>query len=442
MRKTLLFSIVSLMLMLCGTIMAENKTVTFDATVDLSGQADAGAQSLSKEGITLSISNGMLGNGSEYRIYKNATLDITSTVGNITKIVFTDKGGNYKTDGFTSISAGSISETTWTGDAASLTLTAAGHQVRLTQLVVTIGEGGGEVNPEPQPTVETTGKGTLESPYTPSDAAKVATALGTTSTESYYIQGKVSEITYEFDEQHGTATFYISADGTTTDQFLVYGAYYLENKSWVEGNAQIKVGDDVIIYGKLTVYKDTPETASKQNYIYSLNGNTKNEVQPQEPVEPTETISVAKALEIINALEDGKTTAEEYEVTGYVISIDEISTSYGNATFTLADDKDAQTGVKVFRAKGFDNEKIADENIIKLGNIVKVHGKLQRYVKDEVMTPEVSSCYIVSVEEGAASVEGISMATQQGQLYNLAGQRVSVAQKGLYIRDGKKFLVK
>ena len=52
----------------------------------------------------------------------------------------------------------------------------------------------------------------------------------------------------------------------------------MENKPWVDGNTQIKVGDEVIICGKVVNYKgNTPETSSKKAYIYSLNGKTKEE---------------------------------------------------------------------------------------------------------------------------------------------------------------------
>ena len=53
---------------------------------------------------------------------------------------------------------------------------------------------------------------------------------------------------------------------------------YLENKKWVDGNTQIKVGDEVIVYAKLVNYKgNTPETVQGDGYIYSLNGKTSDD---------------------------------------------------------------------------------------------------------------------------------------------------------------------
>ena len=113
-----------------------------------------------------------------------------------------------------------------------------------------------------------------DNPLTPSEAYDIAKALGkgNTSTESYYIKGKISSIKFSFDAEYGTATFNISADGSK--EFTCYSVYYFGNKSWVEGNTQVNVGDEVVVYGKLTNFKGTPETAAKKACLYSLNGKT------------------------------------------------------------------------------------------------------------------------------------------------------------------------
>lgn len=115
-----------------------------------------------------------------------------------------------------------------------------------------------------------------DNPLTPSEAFNIATALGAgnTSTADYYIKGKISSIKYEFDTAHGTATFNISADGSASNSFTCYSVYYLGNNAWKDGNDQVKVGDEVVIFGKLTNYNGTPETAARKAYLYSLNGKT------------------------------------------------------------------------------------------------------------------------------------------------------------------------
>ena len=136
---------------------------------------------------------------------------------------------------------------------------------------------------------EPKGSGTLEDPYNAAKALEVATALepGAKTESDVYVSGKIASIKYTFSAQYGTATFDISDDGTTAvTKFTCYSVYYLGNRAWVDGDSQVKVGDDVVICGKLVNYKDektgntTPETASKEAWIYSLNGETSIEQSP------------------------------------------------------------------------------------------------------------------------------------------------------------------
>jgi hypothetical protein len=292
---------------------------------------------------------------------------------------------------------------------------------------------------------ETMGLGILGSPMSPSQANMLAGGLGADEVldQDVYIKGKIANIKYEFSAQYGTATFFISADGKDEYTFQCYSVYTLENKPWVEGNTQIKVGDEVIICGKVTNFKGTtPETASKQAYIYSLNGVTKNEGGSETPDTPNE-ITVAKALEIIAGLEDGKKTSEEYIVKGIVTAVEEISTSYGNATFDIADNAGDATVLKVYRAKDAEGQKITDENIVKVGDTVVVQGLLQKYVKNDVVTPEVAqNGKILTVNGQSTGITIIKAVQAETPLYNLAGQRVDANYKGVVIKNGQKMIQK
>lgn len=66
-----------------SNLYAAEKTVTFDATVDKSS-----GTTLTKDGITLLLTDGKLNNGTDYRPYAGSTLTISSEY-TITKIVFT-----------------------------------------------------------------------------------------------------------------------------------------------------------------------------------------------------------------------------------------------------------------------------------------------------------------------------------------------------------------
>lgn len=103
---------------------------------------------------------------------------------------------------------------------------------------------------------------------------------------NYYVKGKVSKILYTFSASYGTGTFWLSDDGTfkgdesgksTTaydHDFEAYSVYWLGNQPWVEGNPQVEVGDDVVVYGALTLYNKVVETSSKKAHVFSINGVT------------------------------------------------------------------------------------------------------------------------------------------------------------------------
>ena len=125
---------------------------------------------------------------------------------------------------------------------------------------------------------ETTGTGTLENPLTATQAYDAVAAMekGAVSEADYYVKGKISSIKYTFSAEYGTATFNISDDGTgNSKQFIAYSCYYFGNQPWAEGNKQVNVGDEVIVCGKVVNYNgNTPEFASKKNYLVSLNGSS------------------------------------------------------------------------------------------------------------------------------------------------------------------------
>ena len=155
-------------------------------------------------------------------------------------------------------------------------------------------------------------------------------------------------------------------------------------------------------------YDGNPLTVSKSTIIKAMavkNGKTSSIVTATYTIVNTtgkgtveSPFSVADALLVIDALENGKTTADEYIIKGNVTEVTEISTQYGNATFKIADAGSADV-LTVFRAKDANGENITDENYVKVGDKVTVQGKLQRYFKDEVVTPEVAQGgKILSVE--------------------------------------------
>ena len=116
--------------------------VDFDATAD----RGATALTLTKSDITLTISDGTLSNGSEYRIFKGKTLTVSRSSGKMSSIIFTctaNGTSQYGPGCFTTASGYTYSGNTgtWEGAANSVTFTASSNQVRATKIVVNYYEG-------------------------------------------------------------------------------------------------------------------------------------------------------------------------------------------------------------------------------------------------------------------------------------------------------------
>ncbi len=114
------------------------------------------------------------------------------------------------------------------------------------------------------------GAGTKEDPFNVAAANKYIKDGGDATVEKY-VKGKISELK-EFRSEYGSISYYISDDGTTANQFFVYGGNNLGNTKFTKLE-DLKVGDEVVICGKLKNFNNTYEFDSK-NYLVSLNGKT------------------------------------------------------------------------------------------------------------------------------------------------------------------------
>lgn len=120
------------------------------------------------------------------------------------------------------------------------------------------------------------GDGTAENPFNVAAAICFCNTLTGATTEDYYVQGVVSKlVSGGFDPKYGNGTFWISEDGAYNDNlfkdFEVYRTMYLGNRKFVEGDANVAVGDKVVICGQLTNYKGTSETNQNKSYLVSVN---------------------------------------------------------------------------------------------------------------------------------------------------------------------------
>ena len=120
-------------------------------------------------------------------------------------------------------------------------------------------------------------------------------------------------------------------------------------------------------------------------------------VVPTEGQTPETAITVARALEIIDALAEGATSDATYYVVGFVTSVSKITSS--GATFFMGDDVNATNTVQAYNLKGLGNTSITNTEFLKSGDKVVVKGALQKYKNGNTgeITPEVSGGYVYSV---------------------------------------------
>lgn len=162
------------------------------------------------------------------------------------------------------------------------------------------------------------GTGSKEDPFNIAAANKYIKDGGAADVE-VYVKGKVSELKM-YKEQYHSIDYYISEDGTTNNQFYVYGGLGLGGKDFTKLE-DLKVGDEVIICGKLKNYNGTYEFDVK-NYIYSLNGKTDGASTPDTPDTPE--LAAGLKLDTTNGLvtfvnegvEEGETATFEVKDMG------------------------------------------------------------------------------------------------------------------------------
>ena len=256
------------------------------------------------------------------------------------------------------------------------------------------------------------GSGTLEDPYNVAAAQALIQTLGAdVQSEEIYVKGFISQIddiSPVPETTYGNATYWISDQkGSTAGQLEIYRGYSLGGERFTSRD-EIKEDDEVIVKGKVVNFRGSTPEFTTGSSIYSLNGQTAGE----KPVEQTigtldEPITVAKALELINALSEGGTTEQEAYIKGKITTIktsDENIATYKNIDYIISDGNNELT---VFRGKNLNNTDFTAPGQINVGDEVIVLGKLTKYVdKNGKVTPEVAQGnYIVKLTKGGGGSE-------------------------------------
>lgn len=122
-----------------------------------------------------------------------------------------------------------------------------------------------EVVTDPYANIAGTGKGTEDAPYDVARALSLVANGANDPQAEVYIKGIISDAG-SFSSKYGSITYFISNDGSETNQLKVYGGKNKNGAAFTAGD-QIKKGQTVVIRGKLITYKDEIEVASNNRII-------------------------------------------------------------------------------------------------------------------------------------------------------------------------------
>lgn len=149
--------------------------------------------------------------------------------------------------------------------------------------------------------------------------------------------------------------------------------------------------------------------------------------------------TIAKAKELIDA---GKGLSESVYVKGIVSQASKsLNATYGSLSYYISDDGKTENELQVYGGLSFKGEKFTSVDDIKVGDVVVVYGKLKKFNT----TYELDLNNILISQNGTTTgITNITTdeAAKNAPVYNLAGQKVTKAYKGVVIKNGKKMIQK
>ena len=380
------------------TIVYVQGEVTFDALEDKGTctPEEPGEDQVTKDDVTIAVSYGCMNLNTQYRCYAGANLTISSAGSKIVKVEITcttngaEKYGpgclTNPTEGiYTFEEEGNVG--TWIGHADSFTMNA-DKQVRITKIVVTFDD----------------------TPVEPSFSQnqglyfgeqKVTLSCGTGNFIIYTTNGDEPAYT---DESHYTGTKYDGSELTISETTTI----------------------------KAIAVNEKGKTSSIATATFSI-VNTEGRGTVESP------FSVADAIVVTNALKAEGLTPMFY-IKGIVIG--DITIENGQASFYIGDKADATTDlIYVWKTFSLEEQEYV-EGDVKAGDEIVINTNLEIFAGNI----ETWHGYLYSINGQTSKPTGIEAVTakklEKSVIYNLQGIRVDNAQKGLYIINGKKLVVK
>lgn len=430
MIKTLRFTLMAVMMLICGAISAQT-VVTFTAGTDKSEGA-----TLTKDGITLTLKEGTSASGlgklatAEYRFYKGNILTVSSTIGNITNIEFTCTANNTTKWGpgcFAAQNGYTFKDKvgTWVGNATSVVFTAESAQVRAKTIKVTVGGAAGE---------------TKKAAKLAFSEEKVNHEVGTDFTAPTFSKETTAAVKFSSDNE---AVATVNAEGVialgTEEGKAVITAEAAENDEYAAGTATCTV----YVWHYVTYKKATAiESGKKYLIVAQRDGNTYYAMPCKESYKYGYLSTVMKEgtldeLKVESSYDDNFVFAEFED--GY-----SIQDCYGRYLYMDGEHASFQLGKEpvAWELESSDNGTFSLTNngkFIQFGQ-----GTFKSFGAYAIMQDITVLPMLFKMVEGTTGINNIQTTTavKNNVMYNIAGQRVNKDYKGLVIMNGKKMMVK
>lgn len=430
MIKTLRFTLMAVMMLICGAISAQT-VVTFTAGTDKSEGA-----TLTKDGITLTLKEGTSTSGlgklatAEYRFYKGNILTVSSTIGNITNIEFTCTANNTTKWGpgcFAAQNGYTFKDKvgTWVGNATSVVFTAESAQVRAKTIKVTVGGAAGE---------------TKKAAKLAFSEEKVNHEVGTDFTSPTFSWETTATVKFSSDNE---AVATVNAEGVialgTEEGKAVITAESAENDVYAAGTATCTV----YVWHYVTYKKATAiESGKKYLIVAQRDGNTYYAMPCKESYKYGYLSTVMKEgtldeLKVESSYDDNFVFAKFED--GY-----SIQDCYGRYLYMDNEHASFQLGKEpvAWELEASDNGTFSLTNngkFIQFGQ-----GTFKSFGAYAIMQDITVLPMLFKMVEGTTGINNIQTTTavKNNVMYNIAGQRVNKDYKGLVIMNGKKMMVK
>lgn len=430
MIKTLRFTLMAVMMLVCGAISAQT-VVTFTAGTDMSEGA-----TLTKDGITLTLKEGTSASGlgklatAEYRLFKGNILTVSSTIGNITNIEFTCTANNttkYGPGCFAAQDGYTFKDKvgTWVGNATSVDFTSESAQVRAKTIKVTVGGAAGE---------------TKKAAKLAFSEEKVNHEVGTDFTSPTFSKETTATVKFSSDNE---AVATVNAEGVialgTEEGKAVIKAEAAENDEYAAGTATCTV----YVWHYVTYKKATAIESGKKYLIVAQRDDKTYYAMPQKETANYGYLQTQSKEGTLDELKIESSYDDNFVFTSFEDGYS-IQDCYGRYLYMDAEHAAFQLGKE---AAAWSVEKSGNGTFMLTNNGKYIQFGDGTYTsfgayaekKDNTVLP-----MLFVLGEGQTGINNIHTSTvvKNNVMYNLAGQRVNKDYKGLVIMNGKKMMIK